>query len=106
MVLGGQTCLLCVDEHGARWWNQTTMGGRGGWSAAVRRLHGSLIAEEAMSARNTTTSAAAATRIHQDTPRAIHMGPPIAAKGVVGNHPNQDLGEKLSQRLCNIHSFT
>jgi len=58
---------------------------------AERRLHGSLIAEEAMSARNATTAAAALIHRRRTTaPRVIHMGPPppprptIVAKGVVG----------------------
>jgi len=86
--LGGQTSLPCGDEHGARW-NQT-MAKRGGW-LAKRRLHGSLIAEEATSARNATTAAAALVHRRRTTaPRVIHMGPPppprptVVAKGVVG----------------------
>ena len=57
---------------------------------AERRLHGSLIAEEAMSARNATTAAALIQRRRTTAPRVIHMGPPpppprptIVAKGVV-----------------------
>jgi len=66
---------------------------RGGVSRlAKRRLHGSLIAEEATSARNATTAAAAALvhRRRTTAPRVIHMGPPppprptVVAKGVVG----------------------
>jgi len=86
--LGGQTSLLCGDEHGARWSQTMKRGSR----LAEQRLHGSLIAEEAMSARNATTAAAALIPRRRTTaPRVIHMGPPpppprptIVAKGVVG----------------------
>jgi len=85
--LGGQTSLPCGDEHGARWRSQTM---KRGSRLAKRRLHGSLIAEEAMSARNATTAAALIHRRRTTAPRVIHMGPPppprptIVAKGVVG----------------------
>lgn len=85
--LGGQTSLPCGDRHGARWSQPTKRGSR----LAERRLHGSLIAEEATSARNATTAAALVHRRRTTAPRVIHMEPlpppprpTVVAKGVVG----------------------
>jgi len=103
--LGGQTSLPCGDEHGARW--SQTMAKRGGW-LAERRLHGSLIAEEATSARNATTAAALVHRRRTTTPRVIHMGPPppprptVVAKGVVGGTWRRTLRGKNVNPTRNI----
>lgn len=68
------------------------------------RLHGSLIAEEATSARNATTAAAT-----QYTNKTDHVpftwALPLPLRALSATIHNQDFREKLSQRPYNTHSY-